>query len=55
MCRGKGEIVIPDHFTAMIEPDSLQTITDSTNGNWLATGVRIGYADFNPEQEKPAK
>jgi hypothetical protein len=52
MCRGNGEVILPDHFTVMTEPDTLQTIKDAENGNWLVTGIRKGYKDFNPEQDK---
>jgi hypothetical protein len=50
MCRGTGKVKVPDHFKEMTEKDSLQTIT-GIEGNWLVTGIRKGYENFNPEQE----
>ena len=49
MCRGNGEVILPDHFIAMTESDTLQTIKDKENGNWLVTGIRKGFKDFNCE------
>ena len=51
MCRGNGDVVLPDHFEAITVPESRQTIKDKENGNWIVTGVRIGYEDFDCEPD----
>lgn len=49
MCRGKGKIKLPDHFISVTVPESIQIVEDYKRGTWLATGVRKGYEDFDPE------
>lgn len=51
MCRGKKGEEIPQHFHDISEPDTLEII-DGKNGNWLATAVRKGYLNRNPEQDQ---
>jgi len=57
ICRGvcdtEDEIEYPDHFVGVSEPDSIQCMIgkERTTGRiaWVATAVRKGYADFDPE------
>jgi hypothetical protein len=56
LCRGTGVFKkeqIPDHFTAISEPNTLQVIQgiDPLTGgvNWVATAVRLGYNEHQPE------
>jgi hypothetical protein len=49
--RGNGDIKLPDHFIAITEPDTLQTIKDPENGNWIVTGIRKGYKTFDCEPD----
>lgn len=53
ICDTEEEIEYPQHFLDITEPDSIQCqigkLRGSTKISWLATGVRIGYADFEPE------
>jgi len=49
MCRGQGEVILPDHFKAITVENSIQIIKDKDNGNWIATGVRNGYENFQCE------
>lgn len=53
ICRGIGDTpVLPTHFTQITEENSIQYIIgdDGDGGkNWVATGVRKGYANFQPE------
>jgi len=51
MCRGKGEVEVPQHFIDITEPNSIEYIIDREGSAWLATGIRKGYKDFNPEPE----
>lgn len=51
MCRGTGKVKLPDHFEAITVPESIQIIQDKDNNNWIATGVRIGYEDFDCEPD----
>jgi len=51
MCRGNGEVQLPDHFVAITDPKSVQIIRDPQSGNWLATAVRLGYTDFDCEPD----
>jgi hypothetical protein len=59
ICRGKGgNPKLPQHFIEITEPDSIQyVIGDDGSGekNWFATGVRKGYANFEPEYFTEAK
>ena len=50
MCRGKSGESQPQHFIDISEPDSIQVIT-GIEGNWIATGIRKGYKDFNCEPD----
>lgn len=49
MCRGTGKVKLPDHFEAITVPNSRQIIQDKENGNWICTGIRKGYEDFDCE------
>lgn len=60
-CRGKGAFtksLLPTHFTDVSEANSIQVVqgTDPLNGgvSWVATGVRLGYANFVPEYPEPS-
>ena len=58
MCRGKGSVppALPQHFLDVTEPNSIEyVIGDNGKGckNWIATGIRKGYAGFNPEYSTP--
>jgi hypothetical protein len=52
MCRGNGDVNLPDHFSAITVENSIQIIKDKDNNNWLATGVRKGFEDFDCESIK---
>jgi len=55
VARGTGDTPsLPQHFLDMSEEGSIQyVIGDDGNGgkNWVATSVRKGYSEFNPEYE----
>lgn len=55
MCRGKKGDKIPQHFTDVSEPGTLDIIT-GVDGNWFATAVRMGYLNREVEpDDNPAK
>jgi hypothetical protein len=57
MCRGvcdtEDQIKYPQHFIDVTEPDTVQCQIGKLRGSdkisWIATGVRKGYLDFEPE------
>lgn len=59
-CRGTAEseddIEYPQHFIDVTEDGSIQCLVGKLKGStdiaWVATGVRKGYADFEPEYLK---
>lgn len=55
LCRGTGTVSYPDHFTDVSEPGSIQLISDPVTGNWIATGIRKGYASFEAEYDDPGQ
>lgn len=51
VCRGKGEVIYPQHFTDVSEPNTDQVIADKETGNWIATAIRKGFSDYINEYQ----
>jgi len=51
MCRGKGKVTYPKHFMDVVEVDTIQVIKSGLpwNRSWIATAIRKGYKEFEPE------